>query len=203
MRRKIYAILIALLLSTVTLAGCGDSGSRRDRDRYEDEDDDDDDRSSRRSSSSKKEDDDDDDRSSSKGSSSSKKKDYQNDVDELMVMSEDLYAEFSLVYITGADDYYDLADVLSDAASSVKVKTSEGKQIKSDVQKMAKFYEAIAKCIEREDADGLTDLNDEWSKFVSDFEDHVDEFIDAAEEQGVDEDDLDDLYDAIDAMMNG
>lgn len=199
MRRKIYAILIALLLSTVTLAGCGDSGSR-DRDRYED---DDDDRSSRKSSSSSRDDDDDDDRSSSKSSSSSKKKDYQSDVDALMEMSEDLYAEFAFVYVSGASDYYDLADVLSDAAKALNVKTSEGKQIKSDIQKMAKFYESIGKCIEREDVDGLSDINDEWEDFLDDFDDHVNDFIDSAEDQGVDEDDLEDLADAIESFMYG
>lgn len=192
MKRKIYALLMAMLLSTVTLAGCGDSGSSRDRDRYEDDDDDDDRRSSRnkddddeddddRRSSRDKYDDDDDDRRSSK-SSSSKKKDYLSDVDSLIELDEaieDIYYE---------DDIEDMIDIMGSAVKKFKPVTSEGKQLKSDAEEMVDILEKMLRY--QDDPDRLSDLYEDLIDISAEYNDHLYDFYDAAEDAGVDEDDL-------------
>lgn len=184
MKKKIFATIIALLLSAAMLAGCGDSGSSRSsRDRYEEDDDDDD----RRSSRDRDEDDDDDDRKSSSSSkgSSSKKKDYLSDFEALAELDEaiaDIYDE---------DDIEDMIDIMNSAVKRFKPTTSEGKQLKSDAEEMVDILQKMLRY--QDDEDKLTDLYEDLVDISEEYNDHLYDFYDAAEDAGVDEDDLEDL----------
>ena len=168
MKKRVYAILIALLLSTVTLAGCGDSGSsRRDRDRYEEDEDDNKDRSSR-----KDRDEDDNDGTS--------KEAYLKDVRAIVEAAENMENLSS--------DPNDGVKELKAIVNSLKVKTPEGKAVKADLEKMSKAMDKLAE--NEDDEDAFDDLMEAMGDFTSDLQ----ELVEAAEEAGVDEDDLADLF---------
>lgn len=212
MKKRIFTTIMVLLLSAAMLAGCGDSGSSRSsRDRYEDDEDDDDDRRSsrdkydeddddddRKSSRNKydeddEDDDEDDDRWSSKdskSSSSSKKKDYKNDAEAFYQMCKDLDEVLDNAY-----DFDDLADGMDDVVNNLKITTSEGKKVKSDMQDIVKIYQQAAKYVNRGDEDKIEDLEDDLEDILEDAEDHMEAFLDAAYAKGVDYSYLDDLAD--------
>lgn len=170
MKKRIYAILMALLLSTVTLAGCGDSGSR---DRYED------------------------DGGNKDSKSSSSKKDYEKDIAALIDMMEefeDLSNDF--LYVSDYDDYQEVVDDMYDLIDNLKVQTPEGKKIKSSMKEVIEILDKMGKYADKGDQDKANEMQRKGQDVSDEVEDLVEDFIDAAEKKGVDDDDLEDLRDA-------
>lgn len=167
MKKRIYAILMALLLSAVTLAGCGDSDSgRSSRDRYED-----------------------DDRSSSK-SSSSKKNDYIDDFGGLAKLDEAMEDLMGYDY-EDEDELNDMIAEIKSAIKKFKPNTSEGENLKSDLDEMVDILEDMMKNLD--DEDEVLDLYDELQDVLEDYMEHLNDFYDAAEDAGVEEADLEDF----------
>lgn len=112
------------------------------------------------------------------GCSGTSRKDYENDVDALIDIYEDLN--------NGAIS-------IQDAVEDLEVKTPEGKQIKSDMQEMAEIYEKINKYFDRKDYDKIDALEDDLHDLADDTMNHFVDFSDAAEDKDIDEDDLEEL----------
>lgn len=112
------------------------------------------------------------------GCGGTSRKDYENDVDALIDIYEDLN--------NGAIS-------IQDAVEDLEVKTPEGKQIKSDMQEMAEIYEKINKYFDRKDYDKIDALEDDLHDLADDTMNHFVDFSDAAEDKDVDEDDLEEL----------
>lgn len=186
MKKRIYAILMALLLSTVTLAGCGDTDSgRSSRDRYEEDDDDD-----NRKSSKNKDDDDDRKSSSSSKGSSSKKNNYLDDFEGLAKLDEAMEGLMDYDY----EDEDELNDMIADVKAAIKKFkpiTSEGEELKSDLEDMVDILEKMMKNLD--DGERVLELYDDLQDSLVDYMEHLEDFYDAAEAAGVDEDDLEEL----------
>lgn len=113
------------------------------------------------------------------GCGGTSKKDYINDVGELVDMVKD-FSDISFF-----DDPEDIVNDIKDIVKDMSVKTPEGKALKNDLQDMADSLSKLAK--DGDDENAAKKLNEAMENFQDDLE----EFLEAAEDAGVDEDDID------------
>lgn len=113
------------------------------------------------------------------GCGGTSKKDYVNDVGEIVDMMQDFYG------LSLFGDPEDVAKEIKDIVSDMKVKTPEGKALKSDLQIMADSMSKLAKDADDEKAAEKLD------EALKDFQNDLDDFLEAAEDAGIDENDID------------
>lgn len=113
------------------------------------------------------------------GCGGTSKKDYVNDIGEIVDMMKD----FSDISLFG--DPEDVAKDIKAIVNDMKVKTPEGKAVKSDLQTMADSMTKLAK--DENDKDAAEKL----AKALEDFQNDLEDFVEAADDAGVDEDDID------------
>ena len=113
------------------------------------------------------------------GCGGTSKKDYVNDIGEIVDMMKD----FSDISLFG--DPKDVAKDIKAIVNDMKVKTPEGKAVKSDLQTMADSMTKLAK--DENDKDAAEKL----AKALEDFQNDLEDFVEAADDAGVDEDDID------------
>lgn len=111
------------------------------------------------------------------------KKDYLNDLEELVNVSD---------VDVDTDDPDEMIDSMNDLIKGLKMSTPEGKKIKSDMQELVKLLEKMAK-MEDADYDEIMEIYSDYMDLVSKLEDDFEKFGEAAEDAGVDEDDLEDM----------
>ena len=113
------------------------------------------------------------------GCGGTSKKDYVNDIGEIVDMARD----FSNISLFG--DPEDVVKEIEDIVKDMKVKTPEWKALKKDLKDMADSMSKLAK--DETDEKAAEKLADAMKAFEDDLED----FLEAAEDAGVDEDDID------------
>ena len=114
---------------------------------------------------------------------SSSKDDYLDDIREINSLND---ADIS-------SDPEEMADDLNDILKDLKLKTPEGKAIKKDLQDMVDILDRMVKNIDNLDEDEAEEMYNDIMEIYDRLEDHVNDFIEAAEEAGVDDDDVADL----------
>lgn len=117
------------------------------------------------------------------------KKDYLNDIDAFNTLSE---------VDTDTDDMNELVETMTKAIDDLDVSTDEGKDIKKDMQELMELtgdlltdLDALAEM----DEDELEEMQTKMEELTDSIEDGVEKFRTAAEEAGVDEEDLEDFED--------
>lgn len=113
------------------------------------------------------------------GCGGSSKDDYLNDLNEI--------AEFYQDMAGISDDPGEMASLLKD----MNVKTSEGKAMKDDFQELINIMNTMLE--NQDDADVLMKALGDISDLYESIEKHAENFVDAAEKAGVDDDDLEDF----------
>lgn len=133
------------------------------------------------------------------GCSGNSKEDYKNDV---KVFTE--IADIDLDGFTSVDDTDDMKDAVKDLKKEIKdldFSTKEGKAIRKVlldyVEYVEDFVDKAVKLEKKEDVEGMMELLSEFYEksgdLEGDMEDALKDFVDAAEDAGLDEDDLEDL----------
>ena len=144
MKKRIFAIVTALMLVFVMLTGCGDTS----KDNYHDDRD-----------------------------------DYLDDIEGISSLND---ADIS-------SDPEEMADDLNDVLKELKLKTPEGKAIKKDLQDMVDILDKMVKNMDDLDEDEAEKMYNDLMEIYDKLEDHVNDFIEAAEDAGVDDNDIADL----------
>ena len=117
------------------------------------------------------------------GCGGTSKDDYLDDIEEISSLSD---ADIS-------SDPEEMADDLNDILKDLKLKTPEGKAIKKDLQDMVDILDKMVKNMDDLDSDEAEEMYNDLMDIYDKLEDHVDDFEKAAEDAGVDEDDVADL----------
>ncbi len=81
----------------------------------------------------------------------------------------------------------------ADAVKGMEMKTAEGKVIKEDMEELGDYLEQLndmMEDLENYDEDAATELQDKMEELQDKVEGHVEDFTDAAEKSGVDDEDL-------------
>lgn len=113
------------------------------------------------------------------GCGGTSKNDYLNDVEEFATLNN---ADIS-------SDPEEMADDISAALKDLKLKTPEGKAVKEDMEQLIDLLDKITKNMDDLDEDIYNDMLEIYENIEKDMED----FVNAAEEAGVDEDDVEAL----------
>lgn len=117
------------------------------------------------------------------GCGGTSKDDYLDDIEEISTLED---ADVS-------DDPEEMADDLNDVLKNLKLKTPEGKAIKKDLQDMVDILDKMVKNMDDLDEDEAEEMYNDLMDIYDKLEDHVDDFEKAAEDAGVDDDDVADL----------
>lgn len=117
------------------------------------------------------------------GCGGTSKDDYLDDIEEISSLSD---ADIS-------SDPEEMADDLNDILKDLKLKTPEGKDIKKDLQDMVDILDKMVKNMDDLDEDDAEEMYNDMMEIYDDLEKHVNDFIEAAEDAGVDDDDVEDL----------
>ena len=114
------------------------------------------------------------------GCGGTSEKDYVKDIKAITAAAEDMENLSS--------DPKDGVKELKAIVKSLKVRTPEGKAIKADLKKMSDAMNKLSK--NEDDEDAWEDV----MEAMGDFYDHLNDFVKAAQEAGVDEDDIADIF---------
>ncbi len=117
----------------------------------------------------------------------SNKDDYVNDIEEIAALSE---------LDTDTDDMNAMMDTMKEAIDDLDVSTAEGKDIKKDMADLIDLTSDLVTDLDAladMDEEELEEMQTEMEELQSKIEEDVEAFVEAAEEAGVDEDDLADF----------
>lgn len=115
------------------------------------------------------------------------KEDYLNDIEEITALSE---------VDTDTDDMEEMVEIMKDAIDDLDVSTGEGKTLKKDMAELIDYTADLTSDLDalaNMEEDELEEMQDKMDELQTKIEDDVQEFLDAAEEAGVEEEDLEDL----------
>lgn len=115
------------------------------------------------------------------------KEDYLDDIKEITALSE---------VDTDTDDVAEMMEIMKDAIDDLDVSTGEAKTLKKDMAELVDYTSDLTSdlnALANMEEDELEEMQDKLEELQEKIEEDVQEFLDAAEEAGVEEEDLEDF----------